>query len=99
MVEANFSGDEKYVAPVSTKWSKNILTTVDTKGNILLKCTLFWPKNDEDAHRLMLKHTEPDPNDTNNWLSPEDNVTIFRFCGKRKVLFWLEKILFCVSHE
>jgi len=82
VIEAYFGGDKAYVAPTSAKWLTNIRTAVDAKGNIL-KCTSYWPTNDDNVYRLLMKHVEPDPEDTQTWLPADDNVVVFRFCRKR----------------
>jgi len=82
VVEGYFGTGKKYAVPISTKWLSNIVPTVNSKGNSVLKCTMLWPKDDNLAHDLMIKHVEPDINDQETWLSPEDNVSIFKFCRK-----------------
>jgi len=81
-VEAEFEPGEPCMAPASTKWLKDIKSTVGSKGQCILKCELFHPANDDEAADMMLKHLEPNFKDKDKWLKVQADCTIFRFCSK-----------------
>jgi len=80
VVETRFEAGEPCVAPASTKWLKDITSTVGSKGQLILKCKLFYPAIDDEAADMMIKHLEPNIKD--KWVKVEADCTIFRFCSK-----------------